>query len=410
MRFSAVHGHVLIFATVFLGTSVHSAEAFGRDVERASKPLKVFILAGQSNMQGHAKTHTLEHVGMDPMTKPIFELLANPDNSPKTFPDVWINLLSSDKTKTGNLTAGFGADDGKLGPEFAFGAYMQQMVGEPILIIKTAWGGKSINTDFRSPSGGDYEFSEQQIERFKNQEKDLKQIKADKKAATGKYYRLMMEHIKAALADIKSTYPGFDKKQGYELAGFVWFQGWNDMVDNGFYPNRNQAGGYQQYGKLLEHFIRDVRKDLAVPDLPFVIGVMGVGGPTDQYDQDQQRYKQMHQNFRDAMAAPAKLPEFKDNVAAVLTEKFWDQELAALRTRQAKIGDAVRNASKESKLDGKTRETMREKLMSEEFSEEERDIIAKGISNLEYHYLGSAKIMTQIGKAFAEAVHELQNK
>ena len=31
------------------------------------------------------------------------------------------------------------------------------------------------------------------------------------------------------MAEIKSVYPGYDPEQGYELAGFVWFQGWNDM-------------------------------------------------------------------------------------------------------------------------------------------------------------------------------------
>lgn len=38
---------------------------------------------------------------------------------------------------------------------------MQKHVNEPILIIKNAWGGKSLHTDFRSPSAGRYEFSKQ---------------------------------------------------------------------------------------------------------------------------------------------------------------------------------------------------------------------------------------------------------
>ena len=36
-----------------------------------AKPLKVFVLAGQSNMQGHAKISTFEHIGMDPATQPM---------------------------------------------------------------------------------------------------------------------------------------------------------------------------------------------------------------------------------------------------------------------------------------------------------------------------------------------------
>ena len=122
------------------------------------------------------------------------------------------------------------------------------------------------------------------------------------------------------LGDIKRVMPEYNPKQGYELAGFVWLQGWNDLVDSGTYPNRDKPGGYDAYSTAMAHFIRDVRKDLKSPQLPFVIGVLGVGGPTDQYGPDQQRYKATHQNFRDAMAAPAKLPEFQGNVAAMLTK------------------------------------------------------------------------------------------
>ena len=104
-------------------------------------------------------------------------------------------------------------------------------------------------------------------------------MKAEKAKATGHYYRLMIAHVKKVLADIGEVYPGYDPVQGYELAGFVWFQGWNDMVDRGTYPNRDKPGGYGAYSRVLAHFIRDVRRDLAAPELPFVIGVLGVGGP-----------------------------------------------------------------------------------------------------------------------------------
>jgi Carbohydrate esterase, sialic acid-specific acetylesterase len=134
------------------------------------------------------------------------------------------------------------------------------------------------------------------------------------------------------VGDIKRVVPDYDEKEGYELAGFAWFQGWNDMVDGGTYPNRDRPGGYDAYSSAMAHFIRDVRKDLGAPELPFIIGVLGVGGPTAEYGPDQQRYKSTHDNFRNAMAAPAKLPEFKGNVAAVLTEQYWDQERRRTRS------------------------------------------------------------------------------
>ncbi len=71
---------------------------------------------------------------------------------------------------------------------------------------------------------------------------------------------------------------GYDALQGYELAGFVWLQGWNDMVDGHTYPAHGQPGRFALYSEWLAQFIRDVRRDLNAPKLPFVIGVMGVGG------------------------------------------------------------------------------------------------------------------------------------
>jgi hypothetical protein len=368
------------------------------------KPLKVFILAGQSNMQGHAQVRTFEHMGMDAKTKPFLEALQKKDGTPRTCEDVWISYLSTGSKKKGRLSAGFGADENKIGPELAFGITMERALDEPILIIKTAWGGKSLHTDFRSPSSGPYEFGAAQLEQFAKRGNNLEKLKAEKLEATGVYYRLMIAHVKEVLADIVAVYPDYASKAGYELAGFVWFQGWNDMVDSGAYPARNHPGGYDAYSEALAHFIRDVREDLSAPEMPFVIGVLGVGGPVEGYSLDQERYKATHQNFRSAMSAPAKLPEFKGNVQAVLTENYWDFELQALIDRDEKLKRESRQIQKVKELDGKAAALVLEKLRAEEFSEREREILKKGVSNQAYHYLGSAKIMVGIGRGFAEAM------
>jgi Carbohydrate esterase, sialic acid-specific acetylesterase len=316
-------------------------------------PLKVYILAGQSNMQGHANVSTFDYMANDPKTAPLLKEMRDRKGDAKVCDHVWISYLSEDRgggpaVKQGPLTTGFGAREECIGPEFTFGITMEKHVKEPILLIKTAWGGKSLHTDFRPPSAG--------------------------AAETGKYYLLMMEHVKKVLEDPKKVVPKYNARDGYELAGFVWFQGWNDLVDGGAYPDRNNPGGYDRYSEYLSHLIRDVRKELDAPKLPFVIGVLGVGGPTAEYDSP--RYKAVHQNFRDAMAAPAKRPEFKGNVVAVLTEKFWDKKLEAAREKKEK-------------------------------SPEEAEI-AKGASNQGYHYLGAAKILGQIGKALADALVEMK--
>ena len=62
--------------------------------------------------------------------------------------------------------------------------------------------------------------------------------------------------------------------------------------------------------------------------MPFVIGVLGVGGT--------------HANretleFRHAMAAPAALPEFQGGVVAVETAPFWSEELAAIDQKRDQV-------------------------------------------------------------------------
>ncbi len=414
-----VSAHVLLVILI----SITSSSAFAQN---ASKPLKVFILAGQSNMEGHAKISSFDHLGMDPKTAPILRQMRASNGTPQVCDQVWISYFtgSGDGGEGfGKLTAGYGSrrdpqkDGGKIGPEFTFGIYMQKLLGEPILIIKTAWGGKSLYNDFRSPSAGPYQFNDSELESFNKRGVNIEDAQTKVAQNTGRYYQMMMKHVKRVLQDPKRICPEYDPQQGYELAGFVWFQGWNDMVNRNVYPTRDQPGGYDLYSKLMAHFIRDVRKDLSAPQMPFVIGVFGVGGPVEKYSGGAVRYKNTHDNFRKAMAAPASMPEFKGNVAAVLTEKYWDPELDAVTAKQGKVSQKARTLREANKgfpdQEGTISPNAQKKIV-EDFRNSlltPRDLeLLKGITNAEYHYLGSAKIMAQIGKAFAEATHSLQTK
>ena len=379
----------------------------------AASPLKVFILAGQSNMQGHANVRTMDYIGKDPKTAPMLKEMLGPDGVPKVCDRVWISYISPDRGETeknGKLTAGFGANSDDIGPEFTFGIYIEKLLGEPVLLIKTAWGGKSIHTDFRPPGAGPYEFNETQVENFKKQGKDIAAEKAKKAEATGRYYREMIAHVKKVLADPKKFCPAYDASSGIELAGFVWLQGWNDMVDGSTYPQRDKPGGYDAYSKVLAQFIRDVRSDLKTPKLPFVIGVMGVGGPTALYGPDEQRYKATHQNFRDAMAAPAKMPEFKDSVVNVLTENCWDRLQTTADKKRGEVNAQINKMKKDGRKFAKGEEQeLSAKMLSETCTPDELKAL-KGISNFAFHYLGSAKILGCIGKSFAEAMAPLITK
>ncbi len=375
----------------------------GGTIPATAKPLKAFILAGQSNMQGHVNVSTFDSMADDPQTAPILKEMRNADGTPRVCDKVWISSIgcAGDDTteQKGKVTAGFGASTSEIGPELTFGIYMEKALDEPILLIKTSWGGRSLHTDFRPPSAGPYVWSDYELAQCKKRGDDLDKDKADKVKATGVYYRLMIEHVRKVLGDIKRVVPEYDPQQGYELAGFVWFQGFNDLVSDGTYDKGNQPGGYDMYGQLLAQFIRDLRKDLSMPKMPFVIGVMGIGG----VKEDKRPGSQMY--FRQAQVAPASLPEFKGNVVAVPTAPYWDDELEALQGRMdacwpkvdARVA-AEKNTSWENKM----------KVMAENFKPDEWKRLRAGASNGGYHYLGAAKIMAPIGKAFAEAMANFQ--
>ena len=396
MKSKLVLSLTIFVATAVMATSVVYAES-------AKKPLKIFILAGQSNMEGHAKASTFDAMALDPLTAPLLKEM----RSPRAADKVWISYLFGNDVmdqsviKNGKLSIGFGAQNEptKIGPEFTFGIAMQRLTNEPILIIKTAWGGKSLHTDFRPPSAGPYVMNQFQLEKYTKQSKDIAEMTAEKAAASGVNYRLMTEYVRKVLSDIKQVYPNYDAKQGYELSGFAWLQGWNDLVDGDVYPERQKPGGYDSYATLLAQFIRDVRKDLAAPKLPFVIGVMGVSGV--QAKPNSMTY------FREAMAAPANLPEFKGNVVNVLTEKFWDSRLEELVTRSFKVDRKRDELQKDASLSPVQTAEMVEKYRAELFTPEELKWLT-GASNREYHYLGAAKILGPIGKAMAEALVDLR--
>ena len=353
------------------------------------KPVKVFILAGQSNMEGKGKIKPLlDHQIKAPETKDFFAHF-HKDGEYVERDDVWINYLD----RRGNLTVGYGSP-GCIGLELQFGHIMGDHYEEPVLLIKTAWGGKSIGRDFRPPSSGIpskqeiEQLVENQIKRDYNNiirnewnkaKKDnpkitRKEVEAKSSASIdkirkgkneeyrkqivdsyGHFYRLMMTEIKTTLSEIKTRFPEYDSR-GYEIAGFVWFQGWNDMY--GDFPD--------EYAKNMENLIRDVRKELGVPNLPVAIGIMGQNG-----------FKPAKGNMaivKKGQASMNDIADFKGNVKAIPTDIYWDK-----RADEAYP-------------------TWRDNL--EEW--------VKIGSDFPYHYLGSTITFTRIGQALAQTILELR--
>ena len=354
------------------------------------KPVKVFILAGQSNMEGKGKIDPLlNHQIKDKETKDFFAHF-HKNGEYIMRDDVWINYLD----RHGELTVGYGSP-GCIGLELQFGHIIGDYYDEQVLLIKTAWGGKSIGRDFRPPSSRapsnkvldqlvvkmierDYnniirkKWNKLKKHNPKITRKEVEtessalfdEIRKVKKAeyhkqvvnSFGHFYRLMMNEIKTTLSELKTRFPKYDG-QGYEIAGFIWFQGWNDMY--GDFPN--------EYAYNLENFIRDVRKELEVPNLPVAIGVMGQNG-----------FKPAKGNMaivKKAQFSMNDIADFRGNVKAIPTDIYWDKRAdEAFPTWRNNLEEWVKIGS-----------------------------------DFPYHYLGSTITFTRIGQSLAKTILELNS-
>ena len=257
----------------------------------APLPIKVFILAGQSNMEGQAVVDlvgqdyndgkgTLATLLKDPAKRPLLQHLSNGDGKWVVRDDVWCRYQREQgPLLAGRLGMGFSVygDPHHFGPELEFGHVIGDHWENPVLLIKTAWGGKSLYQDFRPPSSG---------------------------GTIGPYYTKMITEVREALTNLKTDFPEYDGR-AYELAGFVWYHGWNDGVD--------PKNAIPEYEQNLVNLIYDVRKEFQSPKLPVVVGE--ITGPwvtaPDEWE-----------TLRKAQAAAAARPEFKGNVLFVPTHDF----------------------------------------------------------------------------------------
>ncbi len=275
----------------FLLTLLSYGSIPAADASDPPKPVKVFILAGQSNMEGQAVADldgkdynggkgTLKALFNDPAKSKLVKHLRTETGAWAVRDDVWIRYRREKQPLlTGPLTVGFAVYGGThhFGPELQFGHIVGEHFAEQVLLVKTAWGGKSLYKDFRPPSSG---------------------------GTVGPYYTKMIAEVREALANLKTDFPGYGDR-GYELAGFVWYHGWNDGVD--------PKSAVPEYERNLVNLVRDVRKEFLSPDLPAVIGELT--GPWVDAPAEWEK-------LRKAQAAAAERPEFKRNALFVPTRNF----------------------------------------------------------------------------------------
>ncbi len=214
--------------------------------EKTQPKVKVFVLAGQSNMQGYGS-------------------IVDPENDPGSLTSVIENDIEGNWSEIGqvgdwnstegaflyfanngdtirtNVTVGQGANSNLIGAELMFAHHLDACIDDPILIIKTAWGGKNLAVDFRPPSAG---------------------------GTTGEFYTRMINTVNEVTANLGAEFPAIGVAD-YEISGFAWFQGWNDGETQSY---------LDEYESNMYHMVNDVRTDLGIPDLPVVVVNSGHGG------------------------------------------------------------------------------------------------------------------------------------
>lgn len=335
----------------------------------AAEKLQVFILSGQSNMVGHANSYLLANLINSPRSedaelarllitnyeptlktlKPKIDTLQRKidalvkstkntnDDANKAKVDTLANEMRSllesvrynegkkvritafgevDRAKratgiSGPLTPGYGANAQKIGPEYGFGMAMESELDSPILLIKVSWGGIDLDSGFRPPSS----------KRIGNETKPS--------PAPGPKYQELIEHVHEVLSNLEQYHPDYDPSTGCEIAGFFWFQGFNDQF--GDKPSR--------YKEHMAHFIRDIRSEFKTPDLPFVIGIIGTAAISKKADYaslshaeavELGKLETANHAIARAQRQTAALPEFSGTVMTVESYPYYDYAILPL--------------------------------------------------------------------------------
>jgi Carbohydrate esterase, sialic acid-specific acetylesterase len=275
-------------------------------IATAAKPVRIFILSGQSNMTGRGwlgdlkkpaedQKATLTRFIMAPENVEKYKFLHNGKQKDKggwtVRDDVFITVgdWPHDATtggKHGGLAPNYGGFRSVgLGPELGIGHSLGDFYEEPVLLVKVAFGGCSLAVDMRPPSSG---------------------------GTLGEKYPQIVKAVTDSIEHLPEIIPGYTKETGYEITGFFWNQGESDLS-----PEASS-----EYGKNLVNLVTDLRKDVKAPDMKIVVATTGFGGrELASFTKNEQ--KEAIGKIIAAQVALPTLPEFKGAAATTETRDFY---------------------------------------------------------------------------------------
>jgi alpha-galactosidase len=283
------------------------------------KPVKVFILMGQSNMVG------MGDIGPETTKGTLTYITKKEGKYPWLVDDAGNWTVRKDvyyydaRVKKGSPLSATSNNGKTIGPELGFGYIMGHVLDEPVLILKSCIGNRSLGWDLLPPGSERFTFEGRTYAGYKDTPDSWieGQPKKEVNWYAGKQYDDDTANAKEVLKNLAKYYPDY-KGQGYEVAGFVWWQGHKDQ--NPAYASR--------YEQNLVRLIKCLRKDFDAPDAPFVLATIAFGG-----------WKLAGPgltvaNAQLAVSDPKKYPEFAGNVKTVEARDFWRETAVSPNPRQ----------------------------------------------------------------------------
>ena len=280
-----------------------------------SKKVKVFIIMGQSNTleMGKVKGDKEGSLEYAVKTEKLYPFMVDDAGNWTVRKDVRnLHVMGSGGPGKSSVKRNdwLTVSGGKIGIETGIGHWLGNALDEPVLILKSAIGNRSLGWDLLPPGSPSYEFSD--AKRGKTMvyagygqsplswEKGTEPKPIAWKA--GVQYDGDVARAKDVLKSLGEFYPGATE---YEVAGFLWWQGDKD---------RYNAGHASKYEKNLINLIAALRKDFNAPKARFVCATLGQTNKENTNDNEKRILDAMF-----AISDANKYPALEGDVATVYT-------------------------------------------------------------------------------------------
>ena len=269
------------------------------------RPVQVYILLGQSNMLGFGKIKgdegSLEYAVKD---KGLYPYLIDDEGEWTVRQDVRnVRVMGSGMGGMRKFNNEFMTiTGGKIGPEIGIGHHLGHATREPVMVLKSCIGNRSLGWDLLPPGSKRYERDGKVYAGYKDSP-DVWEKGSEPEPINwyaGMQYDGDVAREKQVLEERDKYYPGAKR---YEVAGFFWWQGDKD---------RYKDAHAEKYEENLVRLIEQLREDFDAPKAKFVMATLG---------QTERGASGNEGKILDAMLAvdgsSGKYPKFKGNVATV---------------------------------------------------------------------------------------------